>query len=161
MPRCAPPKQESATPKLQAARRTEATVADATNLSNVGRLPAFDFGSPLPQLRHCASQGAIPLVGGDGSRSDYCESPAAACKIGHLLFERTAVAKKPEKLIEQDLAALRDEDRMTPERARNARRKGRRYASVQPKFSTPQPAPAVVRIVSVPVVGIRRGHGVG
>ena len=36
-------------------------------------------------------------------------------KIGHLLFERTAVAKKPEKLIEQDLAALRDEDRMTPD----------------------------------------------
>ena len=36
-------------------------------------------------------------------------------KIGHLLFERTAVAKKPEKLIEQDLAMLRDEDRMTPD----------------------------------------------
>lgn len=36
-------------------------------------------------------------------------------KIGHLLFERTAVAKKPEKLIEQDLAALRDEDLMTPD----------------------------------------------
>jgi len=35
-------------------------------------------------------------------------------KIGHLV-ERTAVAKKPEKLIEQDLAALRDEDRMTPD----------------------------------------------
>lgn len=38
-----------------------------------------------------------------------------AHKIGHLLFERTAVAKKPDKLIEQDLAALRDEDRMTPD----------------------------------------------
>lgn len=36
-------------------------------------------------------------------------------KIDHLLFERTAVAKKPEKLIEHDLAALRDEDRMTPD----------------------------------------------
>ncbi len=36
-------------------------------------------------------------------------------KIGHLLFERTAVAKKPETLIEQDLKALRDEDRMTPD----------------------------------------------
>ncbi len=36
-------------------------------------------------------------------------------KIDHLLFERTAVAKKPEKVIEQDLAALRDEDRMTPD----------------------------------------------
>lgn len=36
-------------------------------------------------------------------------------KIGRLLFERTAVAKKPEKMIEQDLAALRDEDQMTPD----------------------------------------------
>lgn len=36
-------------------------------------------------------------------------------KIDHFLFERTAVAKKPDKLIEQDLAALRDEDRMTPD----------------------------------------------
>ena len=38
-------------------------------------------------------------------------------KIDHFLFERSAVAKKPEKLIEQDLAALRDEDRMTPDLA--------------------------------------------
>jgi phosphatidylserine/phosphatidylglycerophosphate/cardiolipin synthase-like enzyme len=36
-------------------------------------------------------------------------------KIDHLLFERTAVAKKPEQLIEQDIAALRDEDRLTPD----------------------------------------------
>jgi predicted nuclease of restriction endonuclease-like (RecB) superfamily len=36
-------------------------------------------------------------------------------KIDRLLFERTAVAKKPDKLIEQDLASLRDEDRMTPD----------------------------------------------
>ena len=36
-------------------------------------------------------------------------------KIDHLLFERTAVAKKPEKLIEQELAALRDKDRMAPD----------------------------------------------
>ena len=36
-------------------------------------------------------------------------------KIGHLLFERTAVAKKPEALIKQDIAALRDEDRLTPD----------------------------------------------
>jgi len=38
-------------------------------------------------------------------------------KIGHLLYERTAVAKKPADLIEQDLAALRDDDRMTPDLA--------------------------------------------
>ena len=36
-------------------------------------------------------------------------------KIGHLLYERTAVAKKPEALIKQDIAALRDEDRLTPD----------------------------------------------
>jgi predicted nuclease of restriction endonuclease-like (RecB) superfamily len=36
-------------------------------------------------------------------------------KIGHLLYERTAISKKPEELIAHDLAALRDEDRMTPD----------------------------------------------
>ena len=36
-------------------------------------------------------------------------------KIDQLLFERTAVSKNPEKLIAQDLAALRDEDRLTPD----------------------------------------------
>jgi predicted nuclease of restriction endonuclease-like (RecB) superfamily len=36
-------------------------------------------------------------------------------KIGHLLYERTAVSKRPDALIEQDLASLRDEDRMTPD----------------------------------------------
>lgn len=36
-------------------------------------------------------------------------------KIGHLLFERTAVAKKPDALIAQDITALRDEDRLTPD----------------------------------------------
>ena len=36
-------------------------------------------------------------------------------KIGHLLYERTAVSRKPEKLIAQDLAVLRDEDRLTPD----------------------------------------------
>jgi predicted nuclease of restriction endonuclease-like (RecB) superfamily len=34
-------------------------------------------------------------------------------KIDHLLYERTAVAKKPDLLIKQDIAALRDEDRLT------------------------------------------------
>jgi len=36
-------------------------------------------------------------------------------KIDGLLFERTAVSKKPDVLIERDLAALRDEDRLTPD----------------------------------------------
>jgi hypothetical protein len=36
-------------------------------------------------------------------------------KIGHFLYERTAVAKKPADLIEQDIKALREEDRLTPD----------------------------------------------
>lgn len=36
-------------------------------------------------------------------------------KIGHLLYERTAIAKKPDELIEQDITALRHEDRLTPD----------------------------------------------
>ncbi|HBA85028.1 MAG TPA: DUF1016 domain-containing protein [Verrucomicrobia bacterium] len=36
-------------------------------------------------------------------------------KIGHLLYERTALAKKPEKVIEQEIKSLREEDKMTPD----------------------------------------------
>jgi hypothetical protein len=36
-------------------------------------------------------------------------------KIGHLLYERTAVSRKPEALIAKDIAALRDDDRLTPD----------------------------------------------
>ena len=36
-------------------------------------------------------------------------------KIGHLLFERTALSKLPEDVIARDLADLRDEGRMTPD----------------------------------------------
>jgi predicted nuclease of restriction endonuclease-like (RecB) superfamily len=36
-------------------------------------------------------------------------------KIGGMLFERTALSKKPDKLIRQELAALREEDRLTPD----------------------------------------------
>jgi predicted nuclease of restriction endonuclease-like (RecB) superfamily len=36
-------------------------------------------------------------------------------KIDRLLFERTAVSKKPEEFIRRDLDALRDEDRLTPD----------------------------------------------
>jgi predicted nuclease of restriction endonuclease-like (RecB) superfamily len=36
-------------------------------------------------------------------------------KINGMLYERTAISKKPEKLIEKDLAALREEDRLTPD----------------------------------------------
>jgi predicted nuclease of restriction endonuclease-like (RecB) superfamily len=36
-------------------------------------------------------------------------------KIAYFLFERTAVSKKPDEVIARDMAALRDEDRMTPD----------------------------------------------
>ncbi len=36
-------------------------------------------------------------------------------KIDGMLFERTALSKKPAKLARQELAALRDEDRLTPD----------------------------------------------
>jgi len=36
-------------------------------------------------------------------------------KIGGMLYERTALSRKPEKLIRQELDALRDEDRLTPD----------------------------------------------
>ncbi len=35
--------------------------------------------------------------------------------IDHLLYERTAVSKKPDELIAHDIIALRDEDLMTPD----------------------------------------------
>ena len=36
-------------------------------------------------------------------------------KIGGMLFERTALSRKPEKLIEEELKALRTEDKLTPD----------------------------------------------
>ena len=36
-------------------------------------------------------------------------------KIGGMLFERTALSRKPEELARQELAALRDEDRVSPD----------------------------------------------
>ena len=36
-------------------------------------------------------------------------------KIGSMLFERTALSKRPDKLIRQELAELRAEDRLTPD----------------------------------------------
>ncbi len=36
-------------------------------------------------------------------------------KIGTMLFERTAISKKPEEVIKRELAALRDEDKLTPD----------------------------------------------
>ena len=36
-------------------------------------------------------------------------------KVAHLLYERTALSKKPDEVIARDIAALRDEDRITPD----------------------------------------------
>ena len=38
-----------------------------------------------------------------------------AKKIGGMLFERTAISKKPDKLIRKELKALREEDQLTPD----------------------------------------------
>lgn len=38
-----------------------------------------------------------------------------AKKIGGMLYERTALSKKPDKLIRQELAALREDDQLTPD----------------------------------------------
>jgi predicted nuclease of restriction endonuclease-like (RecB) superfamily len=32
-----------------------------------------------------------------------------------MLYERTAISKKPEELVKKELSALRDEDRLTPD----------------------------------------------
>jgi len=40
---------------------------------------------------------------------------ALRSRIDSMLYERTALSKKPAKLIEQDLQTLRDEDRLTPD----------------------------------------------
>jgi predicted nuclease of restriction endonuclease-like (RecB) superfamily len=40
---------------------------------------------------------------------------ALRSRIDSMLYERTALSKKPEKLIEQELKALREEDRLTPD----------------------------------------------
>ena len=36
-------------------------------------------------------------------------------KVAHLLYERTALGKKPDEVIARDIAALRDELRMMPD----------------------------------------------
>ena len=36
-------------------------------------------------------------------------------KIDGMMFERTAISKKPEKLIKQELEALKDTDKLTPD----------------------------------------------
>ena len=36
-------------------------------------------------------------------------------KIGGMLYERTAISKKPDKLIKQELKSLREEDKLTPD----------------------------------------------
>lgn len=36
-------------------------------------------------------------------------------KIGSMLYERTALSRKPEELIRKELAALRDGDKVTPD----------------------------------------------
>ncbi|NJD52134.1 MAG: DUF1016 domain-containing protein [Candidatus Methanoperedens sp.] len=48
-------------------------------------------------------------------RIEHWSTRTLHAKIEGMLYERTALTKKSEKLITQELAALRDEDRMTPD----------------------------------------------
>ncbi|MCC7376091.1 MAG: DUF1016 family protein [Verrucomicrobiales bacterium] len=48
-------------------------------------------------------------------RIDRWSTRALEEKIGGMLFERTALSRKPEKLAVQELKALREEDKMTPD----------------------------------------------
>ena len=48
-------------------------------------------------------------------RIEQWSTRTLAKKIGGMLYERTALSKKPDKLIRRELAALRAEDRLTPD----------------------------------------------
>jgi predicted nuclease of restriction endonuclease-like (RecB) superfamily len=48
-------------------------------------------------------------------RIEHWSTRTLAQKIQSMLFERTALSKKPEKLARQELAALRDHDRVSPD----------------------------------------------
>ncbi len=98
--------------------------------SSLSRMMSFAEGFPDERIVAALSQQLswshfielIPLE--DGLKRDFY---AEMCrierwsvrtlrhKIDHLLYERTAVAKKPDLLIKQDIAALRDGDRLTPD----------------------------------------------
>lgn len=48
-------------------------------------------------------------------RMENWSTRTLAHKISSMLYERTALSKKPDKLIKQELAALRSEDKLTPD----------------------------------------------
>ncbi len=48
-------------------------------------------------------------------RIERWSTRAMKAKIGGMLFERTAIAKRPDVVITRDLDAMRDEDRLTPD----------------------------------------------
>ena len=48
-------------------------------------------------------------------RAERWSTRTLHAKIQGMLYERTAISKKPDELIKQELDALRDEDRMTPD----------------------------------------------
>jgi predicted nuclease of restriction endonuclease-like (RecB) superfamily len=61
---------------------------------------------------------SLKLIRIGGVRIDYlghAHVRTLRAKIQSMLFERTALSKKPAELARQELAALRDEDRLTPD----------------------------------------------
>ena len=100
---------------------------DAPNLS---RMIKFAECYPDPKIVVTLSQQlswshfiAILPVDDDLARDFYAEMcrierwsvRTLRAKIGGMLFERTALSKKPEKLVAQELQALREDDILTPD----------------------------------------------
>jgi predicted nuclease of restriction endonuclease-like (RecB) superfamily len=48
-------------------------------------------------------------------RAERWSTRTLRAKIQGMMYERTAISKKPDELVRQELTALRDEDRMTPD----------------------------------------------
>jgi hypothetical protein len=53
----------------------------------------------------------------DSPRAAYGERIVSTAKIGGMLFERTALSRKPEEMIKQELAKLWEGDTLTPDLA--------------------------------------------
>lgn len=100
---------------------------DRTNLSRMVRFvevfPDFEIvGALCQQLSWSHFRTIIPLE--DSLKRDFYAEMCRVerwsvrtlrAKIGGMLFERTAISKKPEELARKELALLREEDQLTPD----------------------------------------------
>ena len=74
-----------------------------------------DLIGDIRKLIETARRSVAVTVNAEMCRIEHWSVQALRKKIDGMLYERTAISKKPEKLIEKDLAALREEDRLTPD----------------------------------------------